>query len=190
MRFVSKYLNFAHNIRPGRYMVLQDGQRQEIVRDLYVKFIPAPRILTEDEIKFGIENLVHRGLPIDRNTESHFSPRHRLSGFDTVEAQEAQGWTDEERELVEQKLLDSTAYSKDFVRLPEARVEKPWATFDSTPPEKVIEIAVAVGVSFADVLAYEKQNRNDARLVLLLENEIASTSDVEEEEDAPVVIEA
>lgn len=192
MRFVSKYLNYAHSVRPGRFMVLQDGQRQELTRELFVEFVPAPRILSEDEIEFGIKNLNHHGLPIDRNTETHFSPRHRLSGFDTVEAALQQDWTDEERQIVEQSLLSSPHFGQDFLQLPEAPVEKPWATYDTTPGQKVIGLARDLGIDLEQVLAYEKQNRNDAGLVYLLEQEIAAApeADASEEEDAPVVIEA
>lgn len=189
MRFVAKYANFSHSVRPGRFMVLADGQHQELVRELFVQFQPGATTLNEDEVKFGIENLNHTGLPIDKNTNQHFSPRSRISGFDTVKAQEAQGWTDEERELVEQKLLTSPYYGQDFVRIDEAPVAKPWATYDTTPGEKVIALAQDLGIALADVLAYEKANRNDDGLVYLLERKIDSDNSAVGT-DAAVVIEA
>jgi hypothetical protein len=169
-------------------MVLADGQRQEMTRELFVQFQPG--ILTEPEIGVATEGLNHTGLPIDKNTNQHFSPRSRISGFDTVEAQEAQGWTDEERELVEQKLLTSPYIGLDFIRLDEAQATfgAPWATYDTTPGEKVVGLARDLGISMADVLAYERANRNDAGLVYLLERELATPA--EEANDAAVVIEA
>lgn len=190
MRFAAKYKNYSHGVRVGRFMVLADGQHQELTRELRAVFVPASQILTESEIKVATDGMNHTGLPIDKNTNQHFSPRSRISGFDTVQAQESQGWTDDERELVEKVLLSSGDFGRDFIRLDEDAVaaSKPWSTYDDTPGEKVVGLAKDLGISLADVLAYEKANRNDAGLVYVLEREIEAP--VEEANDAAVVIEA
>lgn len=188
MRFVAKYKNFTHGVRKGRHMILADGQRQELTRDLICVFQPAASLLTEEEIKFGIDNLNHTGLPIDKNTNQHFSPRSRLSGYDTVLAAEANEWTPEELALVEKTLMESPDNGRDFMQLAEAPVEKPWSTYDTISGEKIIPLAKEMGLSLERVLAYEKANRNDAGLVFLLERELAAP--VEEANDAAVVIEA
>ena len=189
MRFAAKYKNYSHGVRVGRFMVLADGQHQELTKELRAVFAPAAKILTEPEIKIATDGLNHTGLPIDKNTNQHFSPRSRISGFDSVEAQEANGWTDDERELVEQVLLKSGDRGRDFMLLEDAPVlaSKPWSTYDGTPGEKVVELAKALEVPLAQVLAYEKANRNDAGLVYVLERELVTPA---VEADTAVVIEA
>lgn len=188
-RFVSRHLNYRHGARVGREMVLADGQRQTLERHLAVKFEKAASILTEDEIKFGMDNLTFQGLPIDKNTNSHASPRIRMSGFDTVLAQEREGWTDEERMVVEDALRGSDDFGVAFVEIPAQRVQKPWATYEDTPVAQLLDLAAAVGVSVEDVLAFEKQNQNRETVVFLLEDAIANSTPAEADE-AAVVIEA
>lgn len=164
MRFVSRFKNYRHGVRAGRLMVLADGQRQEIVRHLSAKFLPAAQILTEDEVQWAIKNMVHKGLPIDRDTEQFFSPRSRISGFDSFQAQQAEGWTDEERQLVEQALLNSAHNGSDHVQLvPEAAVI-PWPTYDTDSPEQIVLIAKATGLVEA-TLAYESENAARAEVL-------------------------
>lgn len=190
MRFAAKYKNYSHGVRVGRFMVLADGQHQELSRELRAVFMPAAQILTEPEVLIATDGLNHTGLPIDKNTNQHFSPRSRISGFDTVMAQEANGWTDEERELVEKTLLESGERNRDFILLEDAAVSsgKPWSTYDSTPGERVVGLAQELGIPLGEVLAYEKANRNDAGLVYLMERALAAP--VEGAIDAAVVIEA
>lgn len=185
-RFVAKYARYARGVRPGREMVLADGQRQVLQKELFVQFQPNG-MLTEDEIRFGVENLQHHGLPIDRNTEMHFSPRSRLSGFDTEQAQQALGWTDEEREYVEEALRSGSEYGMEYVEIPATPLSKPWATYDTTDVKKIVSIAEAMGLPLADVLAYEKANANRPAVLLLIEDAL---SVAEAPPEAPVVIEA
>ena len=137
-------------------MVLADGQRQERTKHLQVKFRRG--LLSETEEDFCVEYFVHTGLPEDRDTEMLFSPRSRISGYDSKEDQIQNGWTDEERELVETALRNSYAYGDEFVELTKVAAVKPWPTYDTTPVESIVDIAQAIGIPLADVLVYEKEN--------------------------------
>lgn len=191
MRYASRHRNFRHGARVGESMVLANGKEQVIEKHLAAKFVPAEQILTEDEIKFALDNLVFPGLPIDKNTNSHASPRIRLSGFDTETAQTENGWTDEERSIVEDALRGSPDLGMGFIELPKARVQKPWATYDETPIANLIGLTEAVGVSLNYVLAYERQNQNRDSVVFLLEDALGHENALREEsKDAAVVIEA
>lgn len=163
-------------------MVLADGQRQELVRELIAEFIPGPRILTEDEIQWAVKNMVHKGLPIDRDTEEHFSPRSRISGFDSVQAQFENNWTDEERKAVEQKLLTSEHLGSDHVQLIPEPAAIPWPTYDNDSPEQIILIAKATGLVEA-ALSYESEN---AKRIEVLKGLVETPADVE----PPVVVDA
>jgi hypothetical protein len=171
-------------------MVLANGKEQVLEKHLEAVFLPAPQVISEDEIKFALDNLVFNGLPIDKNTNSFASPRIRLSAYDTERAQKENGWTDEEREVVESALRSSEVYGMDFVEIPAARVQKPWATYDETPVAKIIGLAEAVGISLDEVLAYEKQNQGRDSVMFLLEDALGHQNALREEEGAPVQIEA
>ena len=167
-RFIAKYAKYGHGIRTGRYMVLADGQRQELTKELFVRFnISTP---TEDEVSLGITSFNHTGLPHDRDTEEHLSPRSRISGFDTIAAQETYGWTDEEREVVETTLRKSDAYGAEFMEVTEAPAGKPWPTYDGMDSVKdILSAAKLIGIPLEDIIAYEKANRNAALIVNELE---------------------
>lgn len=189
MRFASRHRQFRHGARIGESMVLANGKEQVIEKHLSAVFSPAGQILSEDEVKYALDNLVFHGLPIDKNTNSHASPCVRLSGFDTEKAQAENGWTDEERAIVEDALRGSEVFGQDFIEIPAQRVQKPWATYDDTPVAKIISLTEAVGVGLDEVLAYERQNQNRDSVVFLLEDALGHQPSVEEQ-DAPVVIEA
>lgn len=191
-RFVARFRNYRHGIQNGRMMVLADGQQQELKPEIIAAFEPAQAVLTEDEIQFGIENLNHKGLPIDRDRNVAFSPRSRISGFDSEKYARERGYTDEEHDLIVQVLRDSRRNGIAFIELPTSggsRLEKPWKTYEETPVKEVLKVAKAAGLDFADVLTYEKANRNDPTVVLLLEDAIANLPKEEKGEDE-VVIEA
>lgn len=182
MRFASRFANYRHGVRTGREMVLQDGQRQVLQTTLVAAFQPAKLILTEDEIQIAIKDLPHMGLPIDRDTEEHFSPRSRISGFDSDEAQKENDWTDEERVLVEKKLLESPHLGSDHIELKPVPVAIPWPTYDRDTVEQVVMIARATGL-VEQALKYEAQNANRAEVLEALSEE-------PELEEAPVVVDA
>lgn len=184
MRFVSKSAKYRVIVQGDQYMVLQNGERQQIRKPLVADF--NDRTLTSDEVEFGIKNFVHRGLPMDPGTEEDLSPRPRISGFDTELAQNEHGWTDEEREMVEEKLLSSHALNVEFMLLVPDPAAKPWPTYDAlTDVDEIVSIAVATGTVDA-ALAYERENRNSAAVLEALEEAHAGG----EEAEAPVVIEA
>ncbi len=191
-RFVSRFRNYRHGIQNGRMMVLADGQHQELKPEIVAAFKPASQILSEEEIQFGVENLNHKGLPIDRDRNVSFSPRSRISGFDSEEFAREMGYSDEEHDLIVQVLRDSRRNGIAFLELPTSggsRLEKPWKTYEQTPVRDVVKVAQAAGLDFADVLTYEKVNRNDPTVVLLLEDAIANLPK-EEKGEEEVVIEA
>lgn len=167
-RFASRFAKYRFTARNGRDMVLADGQRQELTRELRVKFDRLT--LQEDEIKFAIRNMVHKGLPIDRDTEEHFSPRSRISGLDTFRAQEFYGWTDEEREIVEEKLRTSIHHGTDHIELVPVPTALPWPNYSTTPLEELVAIAKAIGV-VDQALAYERENQNRPEVLEALSEE-------------------
>jgi hypothetical protein len=182
-RFAARHANYGHGIREGRYSVLKDGQRHELQKGLFAQFRRG--LLTEQEENVAIAGLTHLGLPIDRDTEEHFSPRSRISGFDTVIAQEENYWTDEERELVEETLRKSPHLNQAFIELAAAKAEKPWPLYDNAPDaQTIVDMAELAGIPFESVAAYERENQNRPEVLAALSGQR------DEDEDEVVLIEA
>lgn len=160
-------------------MILADGQRQELKKDLFVRFNRS--IPTEEEQNLGIASFNHPGLPHDRDTEEHFSPRSRISGYDTEAAQGMYGWTDKDRELVEFVLRNSDHYGVEFMEVTDQPAAKPWPTYDEMDSVKdILAAAKLIGVPLEDIVKYEKANRNSALIVNELEYVLESSDPVDE----------
>lgn len=167
-RFAARFANYRHGIQNEKWRSLHDGSEHKTHEEIFAVF--EQNILTEDEVQFAIANMHHKGLPIDRDTEEHFSPRSRISGFDSVQAQEANGWTDADRELVETKLRESHHYGADHIELIPVPAALPWPTYDRDDPESVVLIARATGLVEA-AMAYERENAQRQEVLVALSEE-------------------
>lgn len=185
MRFASRFGAYKHGARGASTRVIgHDNVGQPItstvVQELRAEFVEARYLLTEDEIMQAITSMVHTGLPIDRDTEEHVSARSRISGYDTEIAQQEQGWTDEEREIVEQALLKSVHLGSDHILLKATAVPVPWPNYDTDDLETIKLIATRAGLVDA-VRAYERQNANRPEIFELF---------TEPEAEEPLVVDA
>ena len=186
MRFASRFGKYRHGARAARSQLLghspSGGALTTIaVPELSANFVEGKFILTEPEIQVALRALPHRGLPIDQDTNEHATARPRISGFDSFQAQAENGWTDEEREIVEQALLSSPHMGTDHILLEAVKAEKPWPTYDEDSPEQIVTIARAIGLVDA-AITYERENQ--ARREILVE--LAAGEPVE----APVFVDA
>jgi hypothetical protein len=102
--------------------------------------------------------------------------------FDSVVAQEQEGWTDEERIEVEQSLIELFNRIPAFgslVSTPKAAL--PWPTYDDTDRAKIVEMATMLGLA-AETLAYEGENKNRSTITGPLAEIVAKeTADAEAE---------
>lgn len=167
-RFASRFGSYRHGIQNEKWRSLHDGSEHKTHNEIIAVFDQLT--LTEDEVQFAIKGMHHKGLPIDRDTEEHFSPRSRISGFDSEKAQAENGWSDEERELVEQKLRESHHYGSDHIELVPQPAALPWPTYDNDGAEQVVLIARATGL-VEEAIAYERENRNRDEVLVALKEE-------------------
>ena len=186
MRFASRFGNYRHGARAARNQLLGHNPSGGAITTLTVPelsagFVEAKFVLTEPEIQVAMRALPHRGLPIDQDTNEHATPRPRISGFDSFQAQAQNGWTDEEREIVEQALLSSPHLGTDHILLEAVKAQKPWPTYDEDSPEQIVLIARAIGL-VDEAITYERENA--ARTEVLVE--LAAGEPIE----APVFVDA
>lgn len=118
-----------------------------------------------------------------------------LCAYDSVAAQKDQGWTDEERETIEQKLLE-----QGYMPVEKPRLSPPYPRYDQhrkTAGKRTIEHVVkdivatfeTAGFDVNHAVAYEQENLNDARVVAAL-NDLNAAEVPEKEADDDVVIAA
>ena len=95
--------------------------------------------------------------------------------FDTQVAQEQEGWSDAEREMVDRRLLELTRTWPEAVQVVEDApvvFAAPWPTYDTlTNYLEIAKIAETIG-ALHETLGYEKQNKNREGVVAELEKRI------------------
>ena len=107
-----------------------------------------------------------------------WTPEMQISSFDSVVAQNQNGWKDEEREALENHLM--ARGSEDFILVEPERAPKPWATYDKLfarkgmtqeqAVEKIISIVVDTGIDPRSVIEYEAENKNRADVIEAMES--------------------
>ena len=174
MRFVSLYARLGlGTARKEKFVLALDGQRDQTQDSLSVQF--TQEYLTQDDITFALSYFPEsrfqgRYLEADEITQEPLA--QRIGVYDTVEEQARQGWTDEERELVESWMKAKPNYGQDFVEVvPVAKeVTKPWPSYNSTHHFKIPTLAAELGL-IDEALAYEAAHKNRAGVIEALEEQ-------------------
>jgi hypothetical protein len=184
MIFASRYRIYRHGIRnvggPTGVTLTAGGAATVVAaREIYAEFEPAEHILNEAQIQQAIRLMSFPGQPIDQDTNTHVHPRHRLSAFDSVRAQEMYDWTDDERELVEERLLKSVHIGTDHVLIEAEPAPLPWPTYDTDDVEFILIVGKKTN-QVDEVLAYERENQKRPEVL----------NGFSEPEEAPTVVDA
>jgi hypothetical protein len=150
---------------------------QLYVRDPMPHYAPGTSIITHTDkglvAEFGDMNA---GVIHDAEAgEDYFPIRGHF--IDTMEQAKQKGWTDEERKIVEMKLITTQGPSDHWLHT-KPPVGKPWPSYDETQAGKIAEIAVATG-TVAGALAYERENAKRPTVIGALKK--AAEEPVEEE---------
>jgi hypothetical protein len=128
-------------------------------------------ILTDYEKAIAREKLTFRGVPMNMDG-SAIDPVSRASLFDTE-------WIEDKelRARVEKRMLEHSGLNHymGYILVEEEKVPAPWPTYDELTihgrrnveqvARKNVEVARLTGVPIEALIAYEKQNRNDERLI-------------------------
>ncbi len=103
----------------------------------------------------------------------------RLSCFDSRFAQELHGWTDEEREIVEEALRNGPGHGSDYIIVEQPKAPAPYRLYDQhrkiagrrTLEHVLSDIKGAFDTAGFDVgtaLMYERENLNDPKVIEFL----------------------
>lgn len=159
----SPHKGFIQNVHKGT------PERHPVTGDIIGWRIPR---LVADFGSMGGEQTI-----VNPETGGHVQVADIRGGFfDSMEAQERLGWTDEWREMVERK-LDEVAQSRpDYVQKVVAvhvPAPIPWVTYNELSADDVVDLAPKLNL-VAESLRYERENQNREEVVVMLETVLES----------------
>lgn len=193
MRFVSCYANLGlGTARKEKYVLAVDGQRDIAQESLPVQF--GREYLNEEDIKFALDFFPAKRFTGQLTELDGYTPEPlalRIGVYDTEVEQEKQGWSNEERELVETFIQKKPNFNHDFVEhKPAVKViEKPWPSYNNTHHFKVADLAAELGL-LEEALAYEQANKNRPGVIEKLEEKLEITPKATVAEEAGEVVAA
>jgi len=185
MRFISKFGSWAMPIKAEHVEAYATGLTRTVSEGVYAKF--APGTLTAAERELAINHWTFNGLGQLEDQVTTVPPDYRIGGFDTEIAQQMNGWDDETRVLVEEKLLARALVNDDILAIEEIRVAPPWPRYDSYAggPKALLRKLVDEGHDIGLALAYERENQRRDDVILALEELLADPEALAELEPQP-----
>lgn len=89
-------------------------------------------------------------------------PRMYIAKYDTRMEQDANGWDDETREMVENTLLKHSDFGSRYVvaETPKELDLPPWPNYDDIQWRQIVPTGREIGADFEYILAYEREHKN------------------------------
>jgi hypothetical protein len=161
MRFVSQFQGYGAQIRVQRQRALGDGGVEVLQEGLYVQFLPvhAGGMLYENERRHALDHFNFRGNTQDIGEAIPTDPVQRLSVCDTDEMAIQEGWSEADKRLVEDRLVEIAAsVPQELLLVADTPITKPFPNydaFDGDPTELVVKL-IEDGHDLEQVLHYER----------------------------------
>ena len=169
--------------RYGRYMVQVRPQVSEGYANGVVKVTQTPLLaefreglMTPEERALCKQNWTFNGFYQEQDEVTPVEPDYRLGLFDSIAAQIANNWTDEERRLVEEALEETARREPNSVIVVhEIKLPAPWPTYDvfAGSVNALCTKIMEDGYTLEAVLAYEEANQDRPEVVAALKQLIA-----------------
>ena len=188
MIFIAKYGKYELQCRPEVAEQYATGMGRVTQEALYASFVPNALMPPEREEALRRFYLVG-GLPQNVDEATHVEPDYRIGRFDSRQAQIDNGWSDEERELVERELLRNAAiYPEALFLMPALHSTAPWPAYDTFKgsPAQLAKKVSEDGYDVHEVLAYEMANQNRDTVIAAL-GQLAAEHEELVEDDLEVV---
>jgi hypothetical protein len=162
MRFVSQFEGYGAQIRVQRQRAIDGGGVEVLQPGLYVKFTPvnANGMLYENERRAALDHFTFRGLTQDAGEAIPTDPIQRLSVFDTDEAAIENGWSPEDKALVEAKLTElALTTPQEVLLVADTPVSAPFPNYDfyEGDPTALVVKLIEDGHDLEVVLNYESR---------------------------------
>lgn len=175
-RFLSRYSNFSVGIQSLVREAYGTGESKTLKPRIDAQFHKG--LVTDEDLALALQTFQFPGLPFDNEKNEHVSPRYRLSVWDAGWAQETEGWSDEQIELIVEKLRKDPGNGVDFVEVAAKRAGEPFPNFDELSIEDVLRVVKIAALDPASVVAYELENQNRQELIDALQGVTAGDDSV------------
>ena len=106
--------------------------------------------------------------------------RTYVAMFDTDAEARENGWDEDAKDMVEQKLLNHPDFGVRYILAtpPSETEEEPWPNYDNTHHSKVSIVAEDIGADIEYVLKYEREHKNRPFVVGKLEEKLTVSEDL------------
>jgi hypothetical protein len=161
MRFVSQFQGYGAQVRVQRQRALGDGGVEVLQDGLYVQFVPVHSggMLYENERRLALDHFNFRGNTQDIGEAIPTDPQQRLAVCDTEEMALTEGWSDEDRKLVEDRLIELAATTPQEVLLvADTPITAPFPNYDAYDgdPHALVIRLIEDGHDLEQTLYYER----------------------------------
>jgi hypothetical protein len=162
MRFVSQYTNFVLNIRNPKKKFTEYGV--DVVEDEIVAEFD-PRSWNQRDLETAIASFRFKGLFQHEDEATPVHPAYRISVYDTDEMAMREGWDEETKAFVEQRLLTGQNFGRNYVAVTELALDPPWPSYDQFEgkPQELVEQVLALGFDLEEVATYESSKWGQQR---------------------------
>lgn len=178
MRFVSKYANYMLHARRQIVESYATGESRVIQKQLLAAFEVG--LVNGEERALARSHFSFNGFAQEQDLVTVVEPDARISAFDSRLAQAQNGWTDEERELVEKELIENARrLPDDLFVMEEILLSPPWPNYDRFAGD-VSQLLMKIeddGYDLDATLAYERENQNRSDVIYMLEKAIEHAAD-------------
>lgn len=176
-RFVSRYGNYSVGVQSKVEEHYGTGEGRVLKRRIDAQF--QNHLVSEEDFAVALASFVFNGLPHDEETNQNISPRYRVSVWDSEWAKANEGFSDEEIDLIIEKLRTDPMLGPDHLEVDVAS-KAPFQNYDNLSVPEVLKVIELTGTPVESVIAYERENANRSDLLKRLEG-------VEASDDAVVV---
>jgi len=185
MRFLSQYPGYGAQIRVQRQQGRGDGTVDVLVPGLYVKFQTTREgaFIYDNEQAEAMRHFKFHGNTQHEDQATPTDPINRISVLDTEEWARREGWSEEDKELVESRLLElSQTTPTEVLYVASTPITAPFPAWDRYDGDLIAlgERLIEEEHDLDDVLYYEKTfGPNRPEMIEMLEAAIEARKAVE-----------
>lgn len=175
MYAISRSARLTMPLRDTKTVYTTKGDVDHVKPAISVQFEPAAGV--PDWAKDAVEKLPGWGNGLGHN----WDPFVHCGIFNSDEEALRQGWSDEDKAFVEERLLNASSNGVEYVVCEAPKTAKPWPKYDDiTGEDRAAQIAWQVdqlGLDPKAVLRYEMENVADSKTITALEDLISKDAE-------------
>lgn len=169
MRVIARYGRYAVQVRPQITEAYATGHTRVIQGQLIAHFHEG--LITPEERAIAKQRWSFNGFYQEQDEVTQVEPDYRIGLFDSTVAQAQQGWSDEDRRVVEDELVRlSIEYPTTLIVVTQEQALPPWPNYDlfTGSLNDLCRKVVEDGYPLEGVLAYEEENQDRPEVVQAL----------------------